>query len=608
MLERAAKASRPAAGRRALLDAATALRDTSRPVEARLAAAASPDVVTHARRAPAARLRDRERRLPLWVDRERALFGSWYEFFPRSEGAVTDPKTGVVRSGTFRTAMERLPAVAAMGFDVVYLPPIHPIGDHQPQGPQQHPDPGSGRRRLALGDRLRTRAATTRSTPTSARSRTSTHFVARARELGLEVALDYALQASPGPPVGQRAPGVVHDPRRRHDRLRREPAEEVPGHLPDQLRQRPRRHLRRGAARRCAYWMVHGVRIFRVDNPHTKPVSFWELADRRGPRDRPRRALPRRGVHPAGDDADAGARSASTSRYTYFTWRNEKWELEEYLTELSTRPAHFLRPNFFVNTPDILHAYLQYGGPPAFKIRAVLAATLSPTWGVYAGLRAVRARRRAAGQRGVPRLREVPAAAPRLGGAPRPRAAPSRRTSRALNGIRRRHPALQRLRNLHFHRDRQRPDHLPSPRRRRDGADDTVLVVVNLDPHGGPRDDGARWTCRRSGWSGTRRFAVHDELTGETYLWGEHNYVRLDPFSEPAHVFRVRPAVARPDGRARAPSTRSPRSPSRRDRQLRRPARRASATRTGTSAPSSTRCWCARSRTATATASATSRA
>ena len=301
-------------GPRALLAAATALRDTGRPVAARLAAASAARRHADAGAAPAARLRHRRATgCRCGSTASARCSASWYELFPRSEGAHVDPAPAQLVSGTFRTAMERLPAVRDMGFDVVYLPPIHPIGTHQPQGPEQHAHRRPGRRRVALGHRRRRRAGTTRSTPTSAPSTTSTPSSPGPRELGLEVALDLALQCSPDHPWVDGAPGVVHHARRRHDRLRREPAEEVPGHLPGQLRPRPRRASTPRCCGSCGYWMDHGVRIFRVDNPHTKPVAFWELADRRGPQDRPGRALPGRGVHPPGDDADARPGSASTS-------------------------------------------------------------------------------------------------------------------------------------------------------------------------------------------------------------------------------------------------------------------------------------------------------
>ena len=273
----------------------------------------------------------------------------------------------------------------------------------------------------------------------------------------MEVALDFALQCSPDHPWVDEHPEWFTEPRRRHDRLRREPAEEVPGHLPDQLRPRP---ATASTPRCCAslrHWMDHGVRIFRVDNPHTKPVAFWELADRARSRttDPDVLFLAEAFTRPA--MMHTLAKVGFHQSYTYFTWRNDEVGARGVPHRaVAARPPHFMRPNFFVNTPDILHAYLQYGGPPAFKIRAVLAAHALADLGRLRRLRAVRARRRAAGQRGVPRLREVPAPPARLGGGRGARAAASRRYLTRLNGIRRAHPALQRLRNLRFHRDRQR--------------------------------------------------------------------------------------------------------------------------------------------------------
>jgi starch synthase (maltosyl-transferring) len=232
------------------------------------------------------------------------------------------------------------------------------------------------------------------------------------------------------------------------------------------------------------------------------------------------------------------ARVGFHQSYTYFTWRNEKWELEEYLTELSQRTAHFLRPNFFVNTPDILHAYLQYGGPPAFKIRAVLAATLSPSWGVYAGYELfehVAVRPGSEEYLDSEKYQLRPRDWARAEAQDRSLAPYLTR----LNRLRREHRALQRLRNLTFH-------HTDSDQiicySKTDGAgaeEDTVVVVVNLDPHGA-RDTTVRLNLPALGLGWQDTFSVHDELSGEDYLWGEHNYVRLDPFVEPAHVFTVR--------------------------------------------------------------------
>ncbi|HYO41381.1 MAG TPA: alpha-1,4-glucan--maltose-1-phosphate maltosyltransferase, partial [Nocardioidaceae bacterium] len=280
-------------------------------------------------------------------------------------------------------------------------------------------------------------------------------------------------------------------------------------------------------------WMSHGVRVFRVDNPHTKPVEFWQwlLAEVRATdpdvlflaeaftKPAMMRALGTVGFHQS---------------YTYFTWRNAKEELATYLTEVSRETSPVMRPNFFVNTPDILHEFLQYGGPAAFKIRAVLASTGSPTWGVYAGYELFEHVALRPGseeyldtEKFQIKIRDWDAAeaegrtlAPYL---------------TALNDIRRRHPALQRLRNLLVHAT---DDDSILCYSKQEGTD-LVIVVVNLDPHG-TRETTVHLDMPALGMEWTERFPVLDELTGDTWMWGEHNYVRLDPFVEPAHVLTVR--------------------------------------------------------------------
>jgi len=276
------------------------------------------------------------------------------------------------------------------------------------------------------------------------------------------------------------------------------------------------------------------VRIFRVDNPHTKPVSFWEwlLAAVRKT-DPDVIFLAEAFTRPA--MMHTLARVGFHQSYTYFTWRNEKSELEEYLTELSQETGHFLRPNFFVNTPDILHAYLQYGGPPAFKIRAVLAATLSPTYGVYAGYELfehVAVRPGSEEYLDTEKFQLRPrdwATAEAEGRSLAP-------FLTRLNEVRRAHPALQRLRNLHFHHADNEAIIVYS---KRDPTGDTVLVVVNLDPHGA-RETTVRLDMPALGLEWDDTMAVQDVLGGETYVWGQDSYVRLDPFVEPAHLFTVR--------------------------------------------------------------------
>jgi starch synthase (maltosyl-transferring) len=289
------------------------------------------------------------------------------------------------------------------------------------------------------------------------------------------------------------------------------------------------------------HWLAHGVRIFRVDNPHTKPVAFWERLF----------AQLRVAAPDAIFLAEAFTRPAMMRQlakigfqqsYTYFTWRTAKWELEQYLVELSTETAAYMRPNFFVNTPDILHASLQYGGPPAFKIRAVLASMLAPSWGVYAGYElyehvAVRPGSEEYLDSEKYQLRPRDWAAAEAEG----RSLAPYLTR--LNQIRREHPALQQLRNLRLHRTESEEVMAFSKRARQDvdgiPVDDTVIVVVDLDPHGA-RETVVELDLPALGLEWGESFSVHDLLTGSSWLWGARNYVRLDPFVEPAHILVVR--------------------------------------------------------------------
>jgi starch synthase (maltosyl-transferring) len=535
VLERAARATRPAAGRRALLDAAIALRDESRPAEARLAAAGSPDVLATLEAHPLRDYVTTSERLPLWVDRERALFSSWYELFPRSEGAHVDPETGEMRSGTFRTAMERLPAVAAMGFDVVYLPPIHPIGTTNRKGANNTmtpgpDDPGSP---WAIGGPEGGHDAIH---PDLGTLEDFDAFVARANELGLEVALDLALQVTPDHPWVKEHPEWFTVLADGTIAFAENPPKKYQDIYPVNFDRDPE-GIYAEVMRVVRHWMDHGVRIFRVDNPHTKPVSFWAwLLEEVRKTDPDVLFLSEAFTRPA--MMRTLALVGFHQSYTYFTWRNEKWELEEYLTELTRETAHVLRPNFFVNTPDILHSYLQYGGPPAFKIRAVLAATLSPSWGVYSGYELFE------------HVAVRPGSEEYLDSEKyqyRPRdwaAAEAEGRSLApfithLNRLRRAHPALQRLRNLQFHATDSEKVICYSKSEGEGHDADTVIVVVNLDPHAA-RETTVHLDMPALGLDWNDSLAVHDELSGESYVWGEHNYVRLDPFVEPAHLFTVR--------------------------------------------------------------------
>jgi starch synthase (maltosyl-transferring) len=514
-----------------LIDVATALRGPGDAVE-RLSIALRTDVLALLTQHPLRTMVTTSERYPLWVDRERALYGAWYEFFPRSEGAKP-PK-----SGTFATAAKRLPAIAAMGFDVVYIPPIHPIGTTFRKGPNNTLNPATDDPGVpwAIGSADGGHDAIN---PDLGTLKDFKAFVAKANKLGLEIALDFALQCSPDHPwvrehrewFTTRADGSIayaeNPPKKYQDIYPLNFDNDYAG-------------LYAEIVRVLRFWMNQGVRIFRVDNPHTKPLLFWEqlLADVRATdpdviflaeaftRPAMMRALAQVGFHQS---------------YTYFTWRNTKPELESYLTELSHETSDVLRPNLFVNTPDILHAFLQQGGPPAFKIRAVIAATGSPAWGVYSGYELfenvpVRAGSEEYLDSEKYQLRPRDYAAAEAAG----RSLEGYLTR--LNHIRRDHVALHRLRNLAIHSSDNAQLLVFSKRASTPTGEDTVLVIVNLNPFN-VAEATVALDLPALGFDWHSRLDVTDLLSGAQYEWGQYNYVRLDPHEEPAHIFVVRPAA-----------------------------------------------------------------
>ncbi|MEU3535316.1 alpha-1,4-glucan--maltose-1-phosphate maltosyltransferase [Streptomyces murinus] len=523
LYERAA-AGVPKTHRRTVLDAAAALRNEDRPAAWRLAEALRPPVREVLDRYPLRELVTASDPLPLLVERERALYGSWYEFFPRSEGTAERPH------GTFRTAARRLRPIAEMGFDVVYLPPIHPIGGTFRKGPNNSLTAGPEDVGVpwAIGSH---EGGHDTVHPDLGTIEDFDHFVGEARELGLEIALDFALQCSPDHPWVQKHPEWFHHRPDGTIAYAENPPKKYQDIYPiafdadmDGLIAETVRVLR--------HWMDHGVRIFRVDNPHTKPVVFWERVIAEINRQDPDVIfLAEAFTRPA--MMRALAQIGFQQSYTYFTWRTTKQELTDYLTELSGETAAYMRPNLFPNTPDILHAYLQHGGRPAFEVRAVLAATLSPAWGIYSGYELCE---------NTP-LRE--------GGEEyrdsekyqlRPRdwesAAREGRTIAPLitrlNAARRRSPALRQLRDLHFHHADQDAVIAYSKR----AGSNTVLVVANLDPHH-TQEATVSLDMPQLGLDWHESVPVRDELTGETYHWGRANYVRLEPGRRPAHVLTV---------------------------------------------------------------------
>ena len=511
--------------------AAQAAADKTRPVKARLAVLQSPELhdvlVAH----PLRELVTVEGPYPLYADRTRALFSAWYEFFPRSEGASVDPKTGNITSGTLLTAAKRLDAVAEMGFDVVYLPPIHPIGELNRKGPNNTltPGPDDTGSPWAIGSKDGGHDAVH---PDLGTLDDFDAFVARACELDLEVAIDLALQAAPDHPwvtshpqfFTTRADGTIA--------YAENPPKKYQDIYPINFDNDPS-GICREVLRIVRHWMAHGVRIFRVDNPHTKPLAFWEWLLREVRRTDPDVIFLSEAFTCRAMMHGLGGVGYHQS-YTYFTWRTTKQELESYLREVATESDHVMRPNFFVNTPDILHGYLQYGGPAAFKIRAVLAACGSPSWGVYAGYElfehvAVRpgSEEYLDSEKFQIRIRDWKQAesdgrslAPYL---------------TRLNALRRRHPALQLLRNLTIHSSDD--DNVLVFSKAHEG--DVVIVVVNLDPHA-TRETTLHLDMPALGLDWHDSFVAHDEITGADWSWSQNNYVRLDPGHEPAHIITLR--------------------------------------------------------------------
>jgi starch synthase (maltosyl-transferring) len=537
LLERVKEMVSEAAEKETLEGAIAATQDLARPVEARLAALQSPALTRLLAAHPIRELVTVEGPYPMYADRQRALYGSWYEFFPRSEGAYVDEATGKVVSGNFVTARKRLDYAADLGFDVVYLPPIHPIGEVNRKGPNNTLDPGpeDTGSPWAIGSKHGGHDAIH---PDLGTFEDFDAFVGHAKELGLEIALDLALQCAPDHPWVEshpewfttRADGTIA--------YAENPPKKYQDIYPVNFDNDPI-GICREVLRIVKLWMSHGIRIFRVDNPHTKPVAFWEWLLREVRRTDPDVLFLAEAFTRPAMMSTLGAIGYHQS-YTYFTWRTAKWEIEDYLRELSHHTDHLMRPNFFVNTPDILHESLQYGGPAMFKIRAVLAATGSPSWGVYSGYElyehvAVKpgSEEYLDSEKYQIRIRDWD------------RAEAEGRTLapyiRGLNRVRRAHPALQLLRNVTIHSAEDENVLVFSKRAGDDpdDPDDVVIVVVNLDPHGARETTvNLNMPALGMGWHDT--FNVYDEITEQTWNWKERNYVRLDPGHEPAHILSVR--------------------------------------------------------------------
>jgi starch synthase (maltosyl-transferring) len=482
------------------------------------------------------------RELAIVVDRGRARFSSWYEFFPRS----TDPSG---RHGTFRTSIAALPRIKRLGFDVLYLPPIHPTGRTHRKGKNNslNPAPDDVGSPWAIGNEHGGHDAIEPALGTLA---DFDAFVAAAKQHDMEIALDYALQCSPDHPWVKAHPDWFHVRPDGTIAYAENPPKKYQDIYPINFWCEDRKQLWEACRDVVLHWVSHGVKVFRVDNPHTKPFAFWEwmIED----------------VQSAHPDviffAEAFTRPKRlqnlaklgfTMSYTYFTWKNTAWELTQYLTELNS-PARteYLRGNFFVNTPDILHEYLVTGGRPAFRVRLVLAATTSPLYGMYSGYELVEnvplrkgSEEYLDSEKYEIRTRDWNAAGN------------INADIALLNGIRRDTPALQRCGNLTFHASdneqilfyrksgngkRERGNGtaagIAAPHDRTDGD---ILVVVNLDPHNAQASM-VHVPIEQMGIGQSEPYVVHDLITGARFTWqGSRNYVRLDPKDQVAHVLRV---------------------------------------------------------------------
>jgi starch synthase (maltosyl-transferring) len=511
----------PAQDRGRVVEAVAGLRRTACTLQVRLNAGLDDRVASLVAGVPDADVTSTPARR-LWVDRLRGGYGAWYELFPRSEGG-------------FAGAAKRLGAIADMGFDVVYLPPIHPVGVTSRKGANNtlDPRPGDPGSPWAIGA---AEGGHTAIAPELGSIEEFRRFCAEAADRGLEVAIDYALQCSPDHPWVSEHPEWFW---RRPDGSIRY-AENPPKKYQDiyPMNFWPERDADRVALWKACrdvlrYWIGQGVRIFRVDNPHTKPIAFWAWLIDRIRRDHPdviflSEAFTRPKV--MAKLAEVGF----TQSYTYFTWRTAAWELRDYVHELAYGPtADYMRPNFWPNTPDILSGPLRHGPPAAFLLRFVLAATLVPSYGMYSGYELFE--NEPASDTNEEYLHSEKYEIRRRDWAGADSMTPF---ITRVNEIRRAHPAFRFLRNVRFHGASNEQFLVWS----KGGPDegDTVLMVANLDPHNAQEtilhlDLGALGVP----WQGP--FLVRDELAGETYTWdGPTPYVRLDPTQgQVAHIFTI---------------------------------------------------------------------
>jgi len=508
--------------RTTLVEAAAALRSGRLPAAERLAPALTPDVAALVTGPPKRAEVTSSGPRRLWADRERALVGAWYELFPRSEGGL---------DGT----ADRLPAIAAMGFDVVYLPPIHPIGRQFRKGPNNTltagpDDVGSP---WAIGGR---EGGHTSIHPDLGTFTDFGNLVARAGELGMEIALDYALQCSADHPWVTEHPDWFHCRPDGTIAYAENPPKKYQDIYPINFWP-PTEALRQALWSACKeildFWIARGVRIFRVDNPHTKPMAFWEWLMPAVQAEHPdvvflAEAFTRPKV--MAKLAEVGF----SQSYTYFTWRTTATELREYVEEVAlSDKAEYMRPSFWPNTPDILAPPLRNAPASVFKLRLLLAATLVPSYGIYSGYELIENEPMSDANEEYFHSEKYEV---RRRNWDDPRSIAPFVTK--VNRIRRHHPALSRLGNITFHDSAN--EHILAYSKVSDDGTDVVLVVVNLNGHDA-QETTLGLDLAALGMPVDRQFEAYDEMTSQSFTWqGGHPYVRLDPTAEVAHVLHLR--------------------------------------------------------------------
>ncbi len=459
------------------------------------------------------------------VDRPAALIGAWYEFFPRSAEGQGD------RGSTFRDCLPRVDDAKAMGFDVIYFPPIHPIGHTNRKGRNnsvtyEAGDPGVP---WAIGGEAGGHKAVE---PSLGTLEDFDWLQKEVRKRGMEIALDFALNCSPDHPYVKEHPDWFYKRPDGTIKYAENPPKKYEDIYPLNFRCENWRDLWAEMKSIVLFWAERGVRIFRVDNPHTKPVAFWEYLIR-GVREKYPDTIFLSEAFTRPKMMKALAKAGFNQSYTYFTWRNSKRELIEYFTELTqTEMSEYFRPNLWPNTPDILPFVLQEGGRPAFMIRVALAATLSPLYGIYSGYELCE-------NEALPG-REEYLDSEKYQYKKRDWNAPGniKNWIARLNKIRKENRALQLYTNLRFHEAEN--DAILFYSKMTAARDNIILVVVNLDPHR-KQNSFVDVPIESFGQIESDVYQVQDLLSGATYTWrGRRNYVELDPEIQPAHIFLVR--------------------------------------------------------------------